>query len=394
MNPFDYEASDRTGKVLRGSLWAREVRDARQELLLRGLIPVRVTHGSGRGTRSVGTRARRLTILRSLAVHLSAGVPVRRALAATERLSLGAEINAAIRDTRRLVSEGESLATALERAGLVGASTGAIVRTGEKSGDLGRAVELAAGHLEYEVAVIARTRAAMTYPAFLLVTACVSFGVIGFVVLPRFAEVVQDVGASPPPLTQVILRLAQVLRDNVALVTLGIAVAAALTGLALYRPRSRERLIQAVLRAPVLRGISASWTGALIARSLGTMLCTGIPANRALEIAAQGAPSAVARARIRWAHELVAGGHPFSRSLATAGVVPERVTPLLEVGEKTSQLGEMLTRVALELERDATDRFERVLALLQPTIVLIFGGLIAVTAALVLQTLYSVRPVL
>ncbi len=394
MNRFDYAATESSGKMISGSIWAGGVGEARHELLSRGLIPVRIAQGRADAQRLIGTRAQRLTVLRSIATHIGAGLSIRRALISTERLSLGRNISSAVRDTSRLVAEGQSLTAALQHTGLIQSSVSAVVRTGERSGELTQAIELAVRHLEYEGTVVARLQGALTYPAFLLVTAVFSFAVIGFVVLPKFAEVVRDVGAQPPPTARLLLQVATLTQIHGPAVALAVASIVGVCAFAVLVPRYRRRLARVFLCAPGIARIATFWSTATAARSLGMMLCAGLQVNRALQVLAQSATSAAETTRIRAALERVTSGQTFSRSLADAGVLPPTAIPLLEVGEKTAKLGDMLMRVAAELERQATESFERVIALLQPTIVLLFGGLIAFIAALVLQTLYSVRPAL
>jgi type II secretory pathway component PulF len=162
----------------------------------------------------------------------------------------------------------------------------------------------------------------------------------------------------------------------------------------LFHERLRSEVLRSLLRVPVAGRLHGAWTSSLALRSLATMLRSGMPASRALRTVAEGSATPVLRSQLLAAHEMLASGQPLSRSLATSRIVPERTVPLLEVGERTAQFAEMLNRVAEELERNATEAFDRAITLLQPTIVLILGALIAFVAATVLQTLYSIKPAL
>ena len=393
MNRFVYTASSASGQTLRGSVWAREAADARREVLRRGFTPIRLVMSEGPLPRAPGNHAQRLAAFRALLTHLSAGVSVRRTLSATEGLSLAPDLSAALADVRRLVAEGERLGDALERTGVAQPSIGALIRSGEKSGELVQAFEQAVAHLEFEEAALAHVRRSMTYPAFLFVSAIVSFSIIVLLVLPRFAAIVTEIGADPPMLGSVLLRVSVLIQAHIFSIGLASGLAIVIGTIALLHSRGRIQLIRILLRMPVVASLHRLWTSALSARSLSSMLRAGMSVNRALEVLIQNAPSPALRAKLKAAHSLVSEGQPLSRALVSSGVIPARSAPLLEVGETTAQLGEMLARVSIDLEREASEAVDGAITLIQPSIVLVFGILIAFVAALVLQTLYSIRPV-
>jgi type II secretory pathway component PulF len=300
----------------------------------------------------------------------------------------------AVSDARRLVAEGERLAQALHRTALVQPTVAGIISSGEATGDLGHAINLAVAHMEYESAAFARLRASLTYPVFLIGTAVLSFTVIALFVLPRFAFVVEDLGAEPPALARGLLQMSATMREHRALIGFAALAGIGVSAFMLFHERLRSEVLRSLLRVPVAGRLHGAWTSSLALRSLATMLRSGMPASRALRTVAEGSATPVLRSQLLAAHEMLASGQPLSRSLATSRIVPERTVPLLEVGERTAQFAEMLNRVAEELERNATEAFDRAITLLQPTIVLILGALIAFVAATVLQTLYSIKPAL
>ena len=394
MRRFAYIGSTPQGATTRGVVWARERSDARTMLENRRVTIIELSADGGGARRLVGTRASRLAVIRALAGQMTAGVSMRRALTATETTMLPAPVLRAVQDVRAMVTEGETLGLSLERAALASPVIVSLVRTGESVGDLPRALQLAVQQLEHEDAVAARLRTALTYPVILAATASLSLVVIVLVVLPKFADIVRDIGGQPPPLAIPLLSIARATKAHLpaALVSTLLAATGAIAMFGSQAGRSALRTMAG--RAPLLSRMLTRWHAARTARELGTLIRSGTPVLRALDDAITTAAGTSLAKRLQRVHARVANGGRLSRALVDGDVLPPATASLLEVGEHTAQLGEALLAVAEQLDREVDRAIEMSLVALQPAIVLVFGGVIALVAGAVLQTLYSVRPVL
>lgn len=394
MRRFAYDGLDQKGTRIRGVVWARERSDARAILDQRQLTLIDLTAEDEEARSLVGTRLARLAVIRALATQMAAGVSMRRALAATENTLLSPQVQQAVHDVRAMVAEGEALGPSLQRAGLASSVIVSMVRTGESIGDLPRALHMAVQQLEHEDAVAGRLRSALTYPAILAVTASVSLGVIVLVVLPRFADIVREIGAQPPAVALPLLSIARTTRAHLPTVAALTALTTASVVASLTSTRGRRVLLALATRAPLTSGVMRAWSAARTIRELGTLIHAGTPVLRALDVATGSATGTVAATKLRRVGERVGNGDRLSRALVAADVLPPAVVSMVEVGEQTARLGESLITAAEQLDRDVDRMLDTMLVALQPAIVLVFGGVIALVAGAVLQTLYSVRPAL
>lgn len=394
MKRFAYVGSTLQGATVRGVVWARERSDARTTLEKRRVTLIELCSDGGGTGRLIGTRDARLAVIRALAGQMTAGVSLRRALSATESTILSAPVLRAVQDVRAMITEGETLGLSLERAALASPVIVSLVRTGEAVGDLPRALQLAVQQLEHEEAVAARLRTALTYPVILAVTACVSLVVIVFVVLPKFADIVREIGGQPPPLAMPLLAMARATKAHLPVAVVSAVLATTGAAAMFISPAGRNAFRTMAGKAPLLSGLLRRWNAARTARTLGTLIRAGTPVLRALDDAITTAEGPELAKRLQRVHARVANGDRLSRALVEGDVLPAATAPLLEVGEQTAQLGEALLAAAEQLDREVDRELDMTLVALQPAIILVFGGAIALVAGAVLQTLYSVRPVL
>src|SRR5205823_9304798 len=156
-------------------------------------------------TRRPASRRDLAIVFQSIAALVSAGVPLERAVASSQALARG-PLRETLSDARSRLHEGEGFAQALGAArGVVPGIVLGMVRAGERGSQLSLALEQVAKHLEQEAELVARVRQALAYPLLLAVVGIASILVIGTVIVPRFAELLGDLGQELPPATRVLL---------------------------------------------------------------------------------------------------------------------------------------------------------------------------------------------
>jgi general secretion pathway protein F len=392
MTAFRYEASRADGGTVRGRLDAPSRPDAAALLSSRGLFPVSVEaieEGSHWWSPRPSARSRAV-VIESLATLVGAGLPLDKALHATEQVATGRLREVCARVSAR-VREGASLGGALSaEPGVFSGVTLGLIRAGERGVGLGLALEQAASQLDREAESAARVRAALAYPALLAVAGSISIAVIVLFVVPRFAAILGDLGESLPWATRVLIALSEFVRHYGLVLTPALVGGLALGGTEITR--RREAFHRWLLGLPVIGSLRRSLATARVARTLAALLDTGTPALQALGIAQGAAGDAEVAARISRARERVAEG----ASLTTALMATEALTPaalqLLAVGEQSGRVGSVLLRAA-ELDESRAERSLRVLvSLLEPALIIAFAGMVAFVAAALLQAVYSVRP--
>ncbi|HSC31455.1 MAG TPA: type II secretion system F family protein [Gemmatimonadaceae bacterium] len=390
---FAYRAARADGAFEHGVL-AAESRDAAlRALAAQGLWAVDLN-----AARSDDELRTRLSIadlalgLRVLATLLEGGLPVSKALAAMPELAPDAWAPA-LPGLARGVREGASLGAALERSGLaIPAVVLGIVRAGEAGSGLAQAVRRSADLMEETATTRSAIRAALVYPCILAVAGTISVGILVGVVLPRFAAILADLGQTLPPTTRFVLQASVIAR--VAALPAGVATLIVLVAWRAWASTEAgaTRWHSMLLQVPVLGKIRRSAATARVCAALSALLESGVPLPNALTHAARASGDAAIQERVLSARTSVVAGARPSAAFLTEDALTSVASRLVRAGEETGALAAMLAHAArLENER-ATQRVRAAVRLLEPALILAFGGLVALVAAALLQAIYSVRP--
>lgn len=392
MSAFRYAAARADGATVRGRVDALSRADAASVLSARGLYPISVEPVADRASwwpPRPSSRSRAI-VLQSLATLVDAGLPLERALAATEQVATGRLKDAIVRATA-LVREGASLASALDaEPGTFSGVTLGLIRAGERGVGLAPSLQQAATQLDREAESAARVRTALAYPALLAVAGTISSAVIVLFVVPRFAAILGDLGETLPTATRMLIALSNLAR-HYGLVLAGLLLGAGfLIGSEISR--RREAFHQALLRIPVVGPLRLGLATARVARTLAALLDTGTPALQSLAIAEGAAGDAEVAARIGRARDRVAEGASLAAALAGTHALTPTALQLLAVGEQSGRVGAVLLKAA-DLDESRAERSLRVLVgFLEPALIIVFAGMVAFVAAALLQAVYSVRP--
>src|SRR5437660_3111669 len=248
---YRYRAARADGAMVGGVVEATSSGQASASLAERGLFPVGVTAEEVE-RRPAASRRDLAIVFQSIAALVNAGVPLERAVGASESLARGA-----LRDTltaaRAGLHEGRSLGAALAAGrGVVPGVVLGMIRAGERGSQLGKALDQVATHLEQEAELVARVRQALAYPLLLAVAGTTSVLVIGTVVVPRFAELLSDLGQSLPLATRLLLEGSRFVSRFWVAIVAAAAAAAFAAAETLKRPSPRRRLPEALLTVAVL----------------------------------------------------------------------------------------------------------------------------------------------
>lgn len=393
MSAYRFRAARADGAMVNGMVDAASAEHASALVSDRGLFPVALSldaDGESRGP--VASRRDLAIAFRSIAALVGAGVPLERAVAASESVTRGA-LRQTLAAAREELRQGKSLAQALAagRGAVPGVVLG-MIRAGERGSQLGRALEHVATHLEQEAELVARVRQALAYPLLLAVAGTASVLVIGTVVVPRFADLLGDLGQDLPLATRILLAGSGFLsRFWMPLVALGAAAVWAVVEWA-RRPAGRLRLDAALLSLPAVGELRHALATARVTRALGGMLRSGLPLLAALDAAREAAGDLAVAARLARTRERVAEGAPLAGSLEREAALSHSALQLLAVGESSGQLGEMSLRAGDLAAQEAERGLKTLVTILEPGLIIVFGWLVAFVAAALLQAVYSLRP--
>jgi general secretion pathway protein F len=391
---YSYRAARADGTVEVGTVDAA-TRDAASAMVAtRGLWILDVAPANARQVH----RRRRLPTsdlalgLRLLGSLLDAGLPMNRALGAFADVAPEAWAPA-LPSVQQAVREGQSLGAALAAAPVdVPAVVIGIVQAGESGSGVAPAVRRAAELTERAAATAAAVRGALVYPAILTAAGGASLVLLVGVVLPRFAGILADLGQTLPPTTRMVLDAAAIARAGA--IPFAIAAAGGVAGWRAWvaTDTGRARWHGWLLSLPVAGAVRRSAASARAASAIASLLESGVPITSALLAGARAAGDAALGQRIIAARAAVVAGAAPSRALDEHDALTPTAVRLARAGEESGTLGPMLARAAA-MEADRAERLVRnAVRLLEPALILVFGGVVAFVAAALLQAVYSVRP--
>ncbi len=392
MTPFRYRAARADGGIVEGLVDASSATQASAVVTDRGLFPLAVSPAeAAEGAHRPASRRDLAIVFQSIAALVSAGVPLERAVASSEALARGA-----LRDTlaaaRTRLHEGEGLAQALGAVrGIVPVIVLGMLRAGERGSQLPLALGQVATHLEQEAELVARVRQALAYPLLLAVVGVASVLVIGAVIVPRFAELLGDLGQDLPAATRLLLVGSSLLSHYWFLLIPALAAGVALTVELVRRPASRRRIEEALLATPLLGPVRLALATSRIGRALGGMLASGMPLLSALDAAREAGGDLAVAARLERARERVTQGAPLSASLELEGALAPGALQLMQVGESSGRLADMARRAGDLAAQEAERGLKALVTFVEPALIVAFGGLVAFVAAALLQAVYSIR---
>ena len=401
MPVFVYRAADRRGQTIDGVMEAPDARAVVERLQKDAYYPIRVAPHAERarwpvfgGGGRIGQRDL-LAFTQQLATLFEAGLPLDRALAILEELAPNPRVKAIVTDLLASVRSGASLSEALAKHHPRPFSRlyVSMVRAGEKGGVLEVTLRRLAEFLEARAAFAEAVVSALAYPA---VITLVGLGAIVFLltfVIPRFATIFADLGQTVPLPTRILLAVSAGFEQY-----WWVGVLAALAAVLAWRvwtgtPEGRLAWAQTVLGLPLVGRLAMKVETARFARTLGTMLKSGVPVMGALAVVGDMMTNqAIGRAVDRLADGVKRGG-TLAAGMKEQAPFPALAVHMVRVGEETGRLEEMLLKVADTFEADVRGDMKRVLGLLEPAIILGMGVLVAFIVVAMLLAIFSINEI-
>ena len=392
---FAYRAVDARGRRTRGRLPGPSPEAVIRDLEGRGLVALTVEEDrravNGNGGLGFGRRRAVLEFTRAVGALLPAGMPLARALAAGA-LAAPESVRPTLDTVRLRVDRGEELASALsEHPRLFSSLYVGMVRAGEKSGSLDTAFQRLGEHLERESELRSKLVSMSIYPALLGLVGIAAILVLVLFVLPRFSDLLLSSGNALPATTAAVVGVAVAAQEHwwvVAAVPL-----AALATLAWLRTTEAGRRTSA--RTLVVLPLIGSWRrqhlGSSFARMVGELLAGGAPLIPALQDARDCMTDTVAMEETERIRIQVRGGSSLHAAIADGGLFPPVLAQLVALGEDSGRLSDFLLKAAELLERKTERTLERLVALVEPAMIVGFGGIVAVVALALLQAIYGVN---
>lgn len=400
MPNYHYRAWDGAGHPQHGSMAAENEAQVAETLRGRGLVVGRVEldkdlNLSGylrdyRESRPLPLEDLAL-LCRQLATLVGSGVPILQGLHVVVQQTAGRRLSRALAQVAEGVEAGQSLTEALTDAGsLFPPLMLHMVSVGEAGGVLEEVLQRLGDLYEREQAVNQKMRSAMLYPAVVLVAA---LGVSAFLVttvLPRYGELFAQQGALLPWPTRLLLGAAALLRGYWYVVLLLAALGVVGYRRLMRQPEWALRHDRWLLRLPVLGTLRVNRAMGMLARTLATLLRTGVPVLPALSVVSRGLGNQALEEPLLQAQRAVRDGRSLTGPLRESALYPPMLLELMAVGEESGNLDGMLLKAADHYDREVSTTVERLTALLEPALVLVLGAIIGfIVLALVMPMFNS-----
>ena len=400
MGSFSYKALSSQGKAVEGMVVADRIELASRELRLQGLTllslaPTR-TGAVGADEASPGPGNANsddvLAMTRELAVLLRAGLPIDRALKVMIDMAAELKLRELLEELLSSVKAGKGLSQALLSYPEVFSNFYInMVRSGEASGHLAEVLTRLADYLTNAKSVRSSVVSALVYPAILLTVAVLSIvGMLGFVV-PQFETLFNDMGDALPMLTRMVISAGDGLVRYGWLLLLLLGATAYVVRNWLRSEEGRAKFDESIVRLPFFGAIIFKYEVSRFSRTVGTLLGNGVSLLRALSIAVGTVDNTHIKNSLRVLEPAVKRGQRMSVALEETGTFSPLVIQMIRVGEESGSLDQMMTELADVYDDEVQTGVKRGLTLLEPALILIMGGAIAVVIIAILMGIMSVN---
>ncbi len=359
----------------------------RHELEEKGLFVLSIHRGAGASFGGFQLPQRRkipttdfILFNQELATLLKAGLPLVQSLDILRKRVKVPLFKSVLDDVYEKVRGGTALSEAFESHGdLFNGVYTASLLAGEKSGSLEGVLRRYVQHTKTIAAVRARTISALIYPIILMLLAVVLVGGIVFKVVPQFADFFDQMGhgAQLPLATRILVGVSTTLVGQLWLIVTVAVVIVAAAAAWLRQKGSRRQLDALILRTPFAGTLARKFATAQVARTVATLLTGGIPLVNAVETASKAIGNQAVSADLAEVARQVREGSGFGIALAKRHTFPDVAVEMVEVGESTGALAEMLNSVADFYDEENETTLTRFAGLVEPVLLIVMGAVIA-----------------
>jgi type IV pilus assembly protein PilC len=319
-----------------------------------------------------------LVFNQELATLLKAGMPLVQSLDILRSRVANPLFKSVLDDVYERVRGGSSLSESFEAHGAMfpGVYTASLL-AGEKSGSLEQVIRRYVAYVKVVTTVRRRTISALVYPSILLVLSLIVVSIIVLRVVPQFTAFYEQFGRELPLSTRMIMAVSEVARTYFWLLLLGAIGGAAALWAGTQQPSQRERFDRWVLRVPGLGPVARKFSTSQAARTLATLLGGGIPLVNALDIAARSIQNRYIAHELHTAGQKVREGRALASAMNDSGAFTDVAIKMVEVGESTGALQEMLNSLADFYDEEIETNLGRFITLVEPLLLVVMGLVIA-----------------
>ena len=407
---FAYTAVDAQGKTHQGTVEANNAADAAAAIKKQGRFPTNIAEtsaeakpkgkglslsfslGGAKGTGKVPAKV--LTVFtRQLSMLISAGLPLLRSLRTLSKQEKNANLKKIMAGLAESVEGGTTFSEALaQHPKAFNKLYVNMVKAGELGGVLEIVLTRLAEFAEKSQRIRGKVTSAMVYPAVVLTIAVAIVTFLMLFIVPKFEAIFKDMlGGRPlPAITQIIMDLSRFIQGNFLLIAGVLVVAVIALRFAIRLPGVSAAVDQYKLKLPLFGDMLTKTSVARFSRTLGTLVSSGVPILQALQITRDTAGNERVSQAIETIHDNVKEGESMVAPMEASQIFPPMVVSMVQVGEETGQLPDMLTKVADVFEEEVDTAVAGLTSLLEPVMIVLLAlivGTIVVALFLPLITI-------
>ena len=397
---FQYKAYNADGKEISGNMEAVSHHEARERLKKEGIYLKELFSST---TKDISLNRWRFrvslpelaAITHQLSTLLSSGATLYDALSILINEEESKTLKRVLSAVKESISGGSSLAKALEKHPAIFHDVYVrSVEAGEISGTLENILAGLAEYLETRAKVYDQLKTALLYPVLMTL---VGTGVLFFLftfVIPKITGIFEDTHQALPLMTVILLNIAWFLKNDWPFILIGICSAGWGLHKLLKRPKGKEIRDRLLLQLPMLGRIAVKFYMANFARTLGSLLQSGVSILNAIDMTKRVLNNAVFESALNKAGKDVAEGAPLSISLKNSGTFPAILVHVIATGEKSGKLDSLLLKAAASYEKDFESAANRLLSLLEPILILAMGVIVGFIVIAILLPIFQLNQII
>lgn len=396
MAEFVYNAIDKNGKEKKGNIEAENKEKAREKLRKEGMVPIELREATALNKEinlqfGGKVKPRDLSVFcRQFVSMVSAGVTILDAIDMLSTQTENKKMAAALKEVLLDIRKGETLSSSLGKHPDVFPSIMvSMTAAGEASGKLETAFARMAVQFEKSAKVSAMMKKAAVYP---IIVALVAVGVIIVMlvkIIPGYSDTFAQLGVELPWITRAVMGASNTFIKYWYLFLAG--TLAVVLGIKVYKSTESGKKVfgKMAIKMPIFGKLNVKTASSLFARTLSTLIYSGLPMMTALDIVAKTMSNILYEQLLVKVREEVAKGVPMSEPITQSGLFPPMVGHMIKIGEETGEVEEMLNRLADYYDEEVEIATQTVMAALEPMIILVLAAIVIVLVAAIMSPMIA-----
>ena len=397
MATYVYTAVDSNGKELKGKIQATTEDMAALELRKRNLFPTSVrseirdkiakrtknksaaetsAFNISIGGNKIGGKDLRITT-RQIATLLEAGLPLIRSLRTLERQSKKVAVKRTLGKIADSVEEGSTFSEAIaKQPRSFNKLYLNMVKAGEAAGAMETILARLASFMEKNAKIVGKIKSAMIYPIVVLVVAGGITLFLLYVIVPQFTDIFKDFEVNMPAITEFVVNASNWVRYNIVTVAIILFATVVVYMVCNRISFTKFGIDYCKYRMPLFGPIVSKGSISRFSRTLGTLMAAGVPVLQALNIVRDTSGNEVVARAVQTVHNAVKEGEGIAGPLSVTNVFPAMVISMIEVGEETGRLPEMLERIAETYDEEVDNAVSALTSALEPLLIVVMGVIV------------------